>query len=351
MTTFNFRLWMRPFALIGLVLALLTFAGSVSAQDKLVTWLDNPVYGAASGIDATVDLYLPVNAADLLADPAFRRLRVVSLPTVVFVPVLNPQAMSSYVADLTGRGYAVAAIDYRVRTAVTDSLCALSWLHEFAPAFGLDEHRMVAFGYSDGGQIAALMGVMDQTVSTLPDIQAQGCPWPVPESPMIEGVATYDADFATPVVLIDRAHQLATLPPVYTTRDEMIAAFDEFAFIPPDEWAAADLPAPQAVEAELADPLRATFVQASINPDWRLDVAVSLPAFWLDQNAPPHLMMVGEASSRLVHADNALYTELLRDLNVPAQLTEMAGCGHDPCALIGNLEPLYGFLAEVFASS
>ncbi len=343
------RKFIRSFAVIGLLLGLLVFAGSATAQD-ILAYPDNPIYGAAGSIDATVDLYLPISTADLLADPAMRRLDVVNLPAVMFVPALSPQEMAPYVADLTGQGYAVAALDYRPHHATADALCAMSWLHTFAPVYGLDENRIVAFGYAGGGQVAALLGAMNQTVATAPDVQAERCPWAVPEAPMVEGVATFDAELGTSVALVDTVYQTTVVPPADTTRAELIAAYNKFAVIPAADWAGVDLPELEASVIS-TDQVRNAASVINRNPDWVTDIAISLPVYWLDGDEPRHLLMVGDEAADVMRSDNLAYDSLLRELGVPVQLTEMANCGHDPCALIGNLEPLHGFLAEVFAGS
>jgi acetyl esterase/lipase len=339
------------YVLIGLLLALLVFAGSASAQEAMIVYRDWPVYGLNSGINTTLDIYLPTNAGEVLEDPVLRALDVVNLPTVFFIPALNQQAMDEYASSLTGQGYAVVALDYRLQHATADSLCALSWLHTYAPVFGLNENQIVAFGYSDGGQVAALLGAMSTDPSFLPTLSQQECPWPVPEMPMIEGVATYDGHFGTPVALIDDVFQMTTVPPAETTRAQMVAAFNEFALTSPGNWANIRLPEPQSGAVSLSDQVRTTTATAVSNPDWVTDVAATLPAFWIDESAPPHLLMVGDGATAVNRADNLAYDNLLRELGVPVRWAQMNGCGHDPCALIEHMEPLNMFLTDVFASS
>jgi acetyl esterase/lipase len=317
----------------------------------MVVYRDWPVYGLNSGVNSTLDIYLPANAGALLEDPALRALNAVHLPTVFFIPALNQQTMDVYAAHLTDQGYAVVALEYRLRHATADSLCAISWAHTFAPIFGLDENQIVAFGYSDGGQFAALMGAMNTDPSFLPTLQEQQCPWPVPEMPMIEGVATYDAHFGTTFALLDDTFQMTGVPPAETTRSQMIAAFNEFALTTPNNWAGIRLADPLSDTVSLSDQVRTTTATAVLNPDWVVDVAASLPTFWINENAPPHLLMVGDGLSAANVADNVAYDNVLRELGVPVQWAQMNGCGHNPCGLIGNLEPLDMFLTDVFASS
>jgi acetyl esterase/lipase len=65
---------------------------------------------------------------------------------------------------LAHRGYAVAAISYRLAPRFPwpaqrdDTLAAIAWLKAHAPELGLDPARLVLFGRSAGGQIAEDVG-------------------------------------------------------------------------------------------------------------------------------------------------------------------------------------------------
>ena len=81
------------------------------------------------------------------------------------------------------------------------------------------------------------------------------------------------------------------------------------------------------------------------------DVAIALPAYWLSGNEPPHLLMVNETANPVLHADNAVYTELLADSGVNVQLTELPGCAQISCAPPAMIESLDMFLADALFSS
>jgi len=72
----------------------------------------------------------------------------------------NAQEGAAFNRYLAGRGYAVAAIDYRLAPRWTwpaqrdDVLDALDYLKEHAAQLGIDPHRFVLLGRSAGGQIA-----------------------------------------------------------------------------------------------------------------------------------------------------------------------------------------------------
>ena len=367
------RFLYRSVVMIGLLLALLMITGTATAQD-MIRYQDFPVYGLSSDAGATVDIYLPVWIGDLLSEPIVRTQDAVHLPVVFFIPALSQQAMDRYAADLTHQGYAVVALQYRQQLAAQDAVCGVSWLHTFAPLFGIDANRIVAFGYGQGGELAALLGSMDPSPQMAGD--AAGCPWPVPDSPMIEGVATYDGLMDTPLVLADLAHQLTKLPPAGVSRAEMIALMDEYAALPVADWSSYRLPevapvevatsdilrerlpveVPLANAVPLADVLREQMEPPVVNPLFDLtneqvnEYAQTLPVFWLDGSEPPHMLMVGTESNPIIRADNLAYNNLLRELGVPTTWVEMGGCGHDQCAMLDHLEPLNVFLAEVFVS-
>lgn len=383
----------RSFFVIGLLLIMLVLVRSADAQQQMIEYPDWPVYGLSSGISATADIYLPENAGELLSDPALRALDVVNLPAVLFIPALSASVMNQYASDLTGHGYAVVALDYRLQSAAQDGLCGLAWLHTFAPVFGIDENRIVTFGYGKGGELAALLGSMNSMTIPVTGGPSAGplgmmtetsvgmpedCPWPVPEDPMIEGVVTYDALLDTPVILTSPMLQLTKLPPHGMSRAEMIAAFDELAAMPAVDWHEYRPPETALVEVPLADVLRERISQPETTAQAEVPVAEvlreqfvppvavqpidltyeqltslaqTLPAYWLDGSEPVHMLMVGEESNPEIRADNLAYNNLLRNLGVTTHWVEMGGCGHDQCALIGNLEPMDMFLADVFASS
>jgi acetyl esterase/lipase len=63
-------------------------------------------------------------------------------------------------------GFSVVSVDYRLTgvatapAAVTDTLCALSWVKRNATAYRFDINRVVAYGTSAGGHLAMLSGLL-----------------------------------------------------------------------------------------------------------------------------------------------------------------------------------------------
>ncbi len=68
-------------------------------------------------------------------------------------------------ADLAARGYAVAAVNYRLKSEATfpaqsqDVDAAIRWLRANAAAYGIDPTRVGVFGDSAGGHLAAMAAV------------------------------------------------------------------------------------------------------------------------------------------------------------------------------------------------
>ena len=80
---------------------------------------------------------------------------------------------------LAGHGYAVVAINYRLApkakfpAQLEDCRDALRWMRQHAAEYHIDPTRLAAWGYSSGGQLAALLGV---TTPGLAAVVAGGAP-------------------------------------------------------------------------------------------------------------------------------------------------------------------------------
>jgi acetyl esterase/lipase len=78
-------------------------------------------------------------------------------------------------ADLVASGWAVASIDYRLSdearfpAAVQDCKAAVRWLRARADQFGYDPDRLVAWGRSAGGHLAAMLGVTGDRITRFDD--------------------------------------------------------------------------------------------------------------------------------------------------------------------------------------
>jgi acetyl esterase/lipase len=138
----------------------------MSASERVLTDLAYGPHGARNHLD----LYLP--------DASWGR----PVPVVIWIHGggwrHGSKKGGGYARRLVARGYAVAAIAYRLSddapfpAQVVDCRRAVRWLRAHAGEYGLDVGRIAAWGASAGGHLAALLG-------TAPDAFApdEGDPW------------------------------------------------------------------------------------------------------------------------------------------------------------------------------
>jgi acetyl esterase/lipase len=164
-----------------LLTVVLTTAGGVTAGDD--TWLSSSQVAAAAGRTSTLTYCSPGGSplAMDVAEPDGRFAR--PAPTVLYVHgggwVLGdrqPQGFGANLAgqdgalftslrsDLTGRGFVVASIDYRLGplygwpAQLEDAKCAVRFLRAHAVRLGIDPNRIGAWGSSAGGHLVAMLG-------------------------------------------------------------------------------------------------------------------------------------------------------------------------------------------------
>jgi acetyl esterase/lipase len=108
-----------------------------------------------------LDIYLPANIKG-------------KVPLVIFVhgggwmnndKYADMGYMKKTVAEIVGKGFALASIDYRFSTQavfpaqIQDCNRAVSFLYDNADKYGLDKNRFAVMGFSAGGHLASLMGL------------------------------------------------------------------------------------------------------------------------------------------------------------------------------------------------
>jgi acetyl esterase/lipase len=114
------------------------------------------------------------------------------------------------------RGYAIVTPNHRFTPQYTypaqvqDAFCALAWVHANADTYHFDTGRIVALGLVSGGNLAAMLGVVDD-----PTPYMEGCPYELPEENWIQGIATFTGlfDFTNDVYgrYAEREHYVAYL--------------------------------------------------------------------------------------------------------------------------------------------
>ena len=121
--------------------------------------IENVPYASPDGVELLLDAYIPK-----LAGP---------LPAVMVVHggawrTGSKQQLTKYARDLAARGFATFAINYRLSpkhkfpAQLEDCQTALKWIRKHAQNYKVDPARIGAIGYSAGGHLVALMGVLGQ---------------------------------------------------------------------------------------------------------------------------------------------------------------------------------------------
>lgn len=125
-------------------------------------------YARVGDLPLTLDLYLPDSAESLV-------------PVIVYLhggAWRNGSKENPPIHFLVDAGYAVASINYRLSgiahfpAQIIDARTAVRWLRANAETYRLDPRRIVAFGISAGGHLAALLG----TTAHIPSWEGEPTP-------------------------------------------------------------------------------------------------------------------------------------------------------------------------------
>jgi acetyl esterase/lipase len=108
-----------------------------------------------------LDIYLPADAKG-------------TIPLVIFIhggawlsndKYADMGYMKKTVAEIIGKGFALASIDYRFSTQavfpaqIQDCNRAISFLYDHADMYGIDKKRFAVMGFSAGGHLASMVGL------------------------------------------------------------------------------------------------------------------------------------------------------------------------------------------------
>jgi acetyl esterase/lipase len=165
---------------------------------------------------------------------------------------------------------------------VQDTFCALAWVHANADTYDLDPDRIVALGYSAGGTLAAMLGVVDDAVAGDGAAFVAGCPHPLPTRNWVQGVVTFTGMFD----FMRGAERSAGLGEYLTT----------YLGVGPDE-----------------DP--ATWAQAS-------------PSTWVDGSEPPFLLIHGLEDTGLSPEESKGFAAILEQAGVDVELVLVPDANH-----------------------
>ncbi len=145
----------------------------------------NILYIPDSGIKHKLDIYLPK-----LSEPPF--------PVILMIHAGGgtKEQLAFWARTFAEKGYAAISINHRSTPdvghleMVSDTFCALAWLHTNKDEFALDSTKVFAMGHSEGGTLVTLLGVTDDPAEFLED-----CPHALPEENWIQGVAVLTGIF------------------------------------------------------------------------------------------------------------------------------------------------------------
>lgn len=188
-------------------------------------------------------------------------------------------------------GIAIVSVDYRLTgeapfpAAVHDAKAAVRWVRANAAALGVDPHRIVAWGESAGGHLAAMVGL-------------------TAGRPELEGSALGNADVDSSVCGVvawypptDLVHAGAQRRPDATSDPDA-----------PDSWEArfVGAPLPSAPDAARA----------------------ASPIAYVHAGAPPFHLHHGDGDRVVPHEQSASLAAALRAAGVPVELVTVPGADH-----------------------
>jgi acetyl esterase/lipase len=194
-------------------------------------------------------------------------------------------------ATLAGRGYVVAAVTYRLSgeakfpAAIHDVKASVRWLRANAAAFGIDPSRVVVWGGSAGGQLAALLGT-SCNVAELEGTPVRGAE----ASSCVQGVV----DFYGPTDFSQMDAQLIPGGQQHGTPTSAESAY-----------------------------LGCTLPQCP--PD---KVRLANPIAFVDRSDPPFLIMHGDADTAVPPKQSQILYDALKAQGVKAELEFVPGANH-----------------------
>lgn len=181
------------------------------------------------------------------------------------------------------QGYAAVAANFRSMGGgeypgtVEDAFCALAWMIHAAEEYGLDTSQYYVVGFSQGGTLAAMLGVVDE-----PELYLASCPNDLPDGFRLRGVVVFTGifDYAS------AAHTNQAMQ--HYVEGYLGAAIDES----PEVW-----------------------VQAS---------AMN----WVDGSEPPFLLLHGEVDENINPQQTHLFAARLEDVGVEVEKVIIPGVEH-----------------------
>jgi acetyl esterase/lipase len=135
----------------------------VLAQEAtpVVEWERSVTFGEANGRPLQLDVYRPPTRDE-------------PRPAVVVLPGwgMTRLGIGSQARELAEAGYVAVAADYTLKWPefIDDAQLAVRWVRANAERYGIDPERICAYGWSAGGQLAAMLAVRDTRDTTDPEL-------------------------------------------------------------------------------------------------------------------------------------------------------------------------------------
>jgi acetyl esterase/lipase len=245
-----------------------TISGPSAAAQEATPTIETEAkvqYGEAGGEPLYLDVYVP---------PAAERPR----PAVIVLPGWGAPRFSvaAQASRLAEAGYVAVAVDYTSKWPefIDDAQLAVRWVRANADRYGIDPERICAYGWSAGGQLAAMLAVRDTRDTTDPE-------------------------------LAEYASRVACAVDLAGTTDATIPHWDPY-----ENEARAE---------ELGGPLEAV-------PSAYEDVS---PVAFVDEQSAPMLIIQGTVDTVNPVEQSRLLVAALQEAGVEVAYVELAGVGHE----------------------
>jgi len=299
------------------ILILIAAAGvsSSGGQESKPSQMRTLTYASRDGVDLLLDLYLPTNP--------IRR----PVPTIVFLHgggwsggtrTTGPDFNRYFAQD----GFAMASIEYRLTPSITfpanveDVRTAIRWLKANASSHGLDPDRVCLWGTSAGGHLATVAALaprgLFEGTDNLKQSSAVRC--------VLDAYGPTQFDVMDAQTQSERA---ALQSPVVTINVSGAARGGERGAAPPAAQGRGRANVPHDDPASPESRLLGGPVQSV--PD---RVRQASPLTYVDDKAPPFLIMHGLADGSVPHGQSVMLYEALKGKGADVTLRLIDGLPH-----------------------
>jgi acetyl esterase/lipase len=272
------------------------------------------VYGVPAGYQPlTLDLYLPADSVKRSA---------IGFPLVIYIHggawlAGNSRRAVPFVdfpgvlASLSARDYVVASVNYRLSGAarfpaqIQDVKAAIRWLKANAPAYGIDPARVLTWGVSAGGYLAALAAMSCGSAALGPQPSMHSV---APDSKADRGNASHVSDCVQGAVAWYGVFDMSTIA-AQARQDDAMSRDDRSA----PEWQ-----------------LLGCFGNVECRAG---QLAVASPVTYVDRDDPPMMLIAGSADTLVPYQQTLEMADRLKAVGGRPRLIVVPHVSH---SLIGK---------------